>query len=66
MVFQDFYRLAFIENALFKVLVSFTGHHCLHRSLTSSYRTKETAMTSFQLEGCVQVAIAPTILLIHH
>ncbi len=51
-----------------KVLASFADrHHCgLLRSMTSSRWTKETAMGSFQLEECVQLAIAPTTRLIHH
>ena len=45
--FQDMHCVAFIENALFKSLATLADHLCLLRFLTSSQRTKETAMASF-------------------
>ena len=42
-VFTFWLSLKALTVCSFKVLVSFTGHHCLHRSLMSSRRAKETA-----------------------
>ena len=57
MVFQGFCRVAFVQKFWRHLL---THDHCLLHSMTSSRWIKETAMASFQLEECVQLAIAPT------
>ena len=47
-------------------LASFAGHCHLPCSPTTSQRTKETAITSFQCEECACLAIAPIIRPTHH
>ena len=46
--FQDMHCVAYIENALFKILVTYANHFCLLGFLTSSQWTKETVMAPFQ------------------
>ena len=66
MAFPDLQHVAFTENAVFKVLVSFANHCGLPCSLTSSRWTKELAVASFQRKECIQLAIAFTTQLTHH
>ena len=48
--------MVFAEN---KVLVSFADHDYLSHFLVSSPWTEKTAMASFQLDWCVDLAIVP-------
>ena len=52
------YCVLFIENASFK---SSGVTDCLSRTLISSQWTKETAVASFQLKDCLQLATAPIL-----
>ena len=57
MAFQDLHHMASAENALFKILVSFTDHHCLPHFLTNSQWAEETMMASFQQDYYVGLVI---------